>query len=293
MAATTAEEFLRAGDPAQALKALQDDIRARPADAKKRIFLFQLLCVLGQWDRALNQLNVSAELDPLALAMAQTYREAIKCESLREQVFAGRKVPMLFGEPEPWMALLIEALLREGQGEAVQARALRDQAFEQAPARAGMLGDQAFEWVADADMRLGPVLEVIINGNYYWVPFSRLAKLDIDPPEDLRDAVWMPVHLQFVNGGETVGLVPTRYPGSHKTDDGAIALSRKTTWEEPQEGFYTGLGQRVFTTDAGDVSLMDVRSVVWHHGSAEESTATGAAGNGDAAGGVAPDTAGH
>ncbi len=264
MATPTAEEHLRAGDPVQALKALQDDIRAKPADAKKRIFLFQLLCVLGQWDRALNQLNVSAELDPMALAMAQTYREAIKCETLREQVFAGRKVPMLFGEPEPWMALLIEALLREGQGEAAQARALRDQAFEQAPTSAGTLGDQPFEWMADADMRLGPVLEVIINGNYYWVPFSRLAKLEIEAPEDLRDAVWMPVHLQFVNGGETVGLVPTRYPGSHKSDDGLLALARKTAWDEPLEGFYTGLGQRVFTTDTGDVSLMDVRTVTWN-----------------------------
>lgn len=273
MATPTAEEHLRAGDPAQALKALQDDIRAKPADAKKRIFLFQLLCVLGQWDRALNQLNVAAELDPMALAMAQTYREAIKCETLREQVFAGRKVPMLFGEPEPWMALLIEALLREGQGEAAQARALRDQAFEQAPASAGTLGDQPFEWLADADMRLGPVLEVIINGNYYWVPFSRLAKLEIEAPEDLRDAVWMPVHLQFVNGGETVGLVPTRYPGSHKTDDGLLALSRKTVWDEPLEGFYTGLGQRVFTSDTGDVSLMDVRSITWNtEASTEAST---------------------
>ena len=60
-----------------------------------------------------------------------------------------------------------------------------------------------------------------------------------------------------------------------------IALSRKTTWEEPQEGFYTGLGQRVFTTDAGDVSLMDVRSVVWNHASADQPAPSGAA---DAAG---------
>ena len=58
-------------------------MRARPADAKLRVFLFQLLCVLGQWDRALNQLNVAADLDPAALAMAQMYGDAVRCEPLR------------------------------------------------------------------------------------------------------------------------------------------------------------------------------------------------------------------
>ncbi|AKJ28874.1 type VI secretion system accessory protein TagJ [Caldimonas brevitalea] len=268
------EAHLRAGDPAAALKALQDEVRAKPADAKKRVFLFQLLCVLGQWERALNQLNVAAELDPSTLAMAQTYREAIKCELLRAQVFEGRKVPMLFGEPEPWIALLLEALLREGQGQAADARALRDQAFEQAPAGTGKLGETPFAWIADADMRLGPVLEVIINGKYYWVPFARLAKLTLEAPADLRDAVWMPAHLQFENGGETVGLIPTRYAGSESAGDGLLALSRKTVWQEPSAGFYVGSGQRVLTTDGGDVPLMDVRSIEWDLAPADTSAET-------------------
>ena len=258
------EDSLRAGDPQQALKQLQDLIRAKPGDAKLRVFLFQLLCVLGQWERALNQLNVATELDASTLAMAQTYREAIKCELLRAEVFKGQKVPMIFGQPEPWLALLIEALLREGKGEHAAARTLRDQAFEQAPAVSGTVGEQAFEWIADADMRLGPVIEAVINGKYYWVPFSRLSTLTIDPPEDLRDAVWMPAHFVFENGGESVGLIPTRYTGSEASADGLIALSRKTDWAEASEGFYTGLGQRLFTTDGGDLPLMDLRTVTFN-----------------------------
>ena len=61
---------------------------------------------------------MSLELDAGTLPMVQTYREAIACETLRMQVFAGQKVPVLFGEPETWVALLIEALLRDGRGEA-------------------------------------------------------------------------------------------------------------------------------------------------------------------------------
>src|SRR5512134_3399538 len=109
--AHAAEETLKRGDPVAALLQLQEEVRARPADAKLRVFLFQLLCVLGQWERALKQLDVAATLDPGALAMAQTYREAIRCELVRAEVFKGKKSPLLFGEPEAWMALLIESLL--------------------------------------------------------------------------------------------------------------------------------------------------------------------------------------
>lgn len=257
-----AEQALKDGDAAQALKLLTEQVRAHPQDAKLRVFLFQLLCVLGQWSRALNQLNVALELDAAMLPMVQTYREAIACEALRMQVFAGQKVPLLFGEPEPWVALLIEALLREGRGEPDAARQLRAQALEQAPASAGSVDGQAFTWIADADSRLGPVIEAVINGRYYWLPWNRVSRVDIDPPEDLRDAVWMPAHFQFTNGGEVVGLIPTRYPDTDIAAGGLAALSRSTDWREAPSGLCVGLGQRLFATDVADFALMDVRSVL-------------------------------
>lgn len=259
---SAAEDALRAGDAQQALKLLQDQVRSNPADAKLRVFLFQLLAVLGQWDRALNQLNVAGEMDASTLAMVQTYREAIQCERLREQVFLGQKVPVLFGQPEPWVALLIEAMLREGRGERGEARQLRDQAFDQAPACPGQADDRAFEWIADADMRLGPVLEAVINGRYYWVPFMHLTQMKFEEPADLRDTVWMPAQLQFSNGGEQVALVPTRYAGT-ALDDDQLALARRTEWVESPEGFFTGRGQRLLTTNNGDLPLMALRSVVF------------------------------
>ena len=257
-----AEQALKDGDALRALKLLTEQVRSHPQDAKLRVFLFQLLCVLGQWDRALNQLNVSLELDAGTLPMVQTYREAIACETLRLQVFAGKKVPMLFGEPETWVALLIEAMLREGQGELDAARQLRAQALDQAPATAGTADGQDFAWIADADGRLGPTLEAVINGRYYWLPWNRLAKVDIDPPEDLRDAVWMPAHFEFTNGGEVVGLIPTRYPDTDLASGGLQALSRSTDWRERAPGDFVGLGQRLISTDASEFGLMDLRSVV-------------------------------
>ncbi len=259
---TTAEQALRDGDAVRALKALTDEVRARPNDAKLRVFLFQLMVVLGQWERALNQLKVAGELDASTLPMVQTYREAIHCETLRLQVFAGQKVPMLFGEPEPWIALLIEALLREGRGDLEAGAKLRAQALEEAPATPGTLDGQPFEWIADADSRLGPTLEAVINGRYYWLPWNRLAQVTLDPPIDLRDAVWMPAHFTFSNGGETVGLIPTRYADTELATGDLCALARRTDWRESTPGTWVGLGQRVWTTNAEEKALMDVRLVV-------------------------------
>jgi type VI secretion system protein ImpE len=262
MSLEAAERAVREGELEAALSNLQEQIRTAPADAELRVFLFQLLCVMGQWERAHTQLNVAADLDAKTLAMAQMYREAIRCEMLRAEVFAGKKSPVVFGEPEEWLALLIESLLANATSRADQGRALRERAFESAPTSAGSINDETFEWIADADMRLGPVCEAVINGRYYWVPFARLSRIDLEAPADLRDFVWMPAHFQFANGGEAVGVIPTRYPGSQGSDDAQVCLGRKTVWIEETRDVFSGLGQRVLTTDTGDHALMDVRTIV-------------------------------
>ncbi len=129
-----ARETLRSGDPSGALETLKQEVRKAPRDARLRTFLFQMFCVTAEWDRALNQLAVVAELDKLALTMAQAYRAAIRCEMLRERVFAGARTPTVFGQPEPWMPLLFEANRLLAAGNPEDAARLRDAAFEQAPA---------------------------------------------------------------------------------------------------------------------------------------------------------------
>ena len=258
-----AEEALRAGNPDLALTQLQNAVRSEPANPKLRTFLFQLLSVIGNWERAANQLDVVGELDAGALPMVQMYREALRCEVVRAKVFAGSTAPMLFGHPEEWIALLIEALLQAGQGALDDSAKLRERAFELAPASRGTLNGQPFEWIADADSRLGPVCEAVINGRYYWLPFARLNRIHLDAPEDLRDVVWMPAMFEFSNGGEQVGIIPTRYPGSEDDADPLIRLSRKTEWLECGRDTFHGRGQRVLATSEGDFPLMEVREIIF------------------------------
>lgn len=268
-----AVELLRRNDPDAALAALLDQVRGDPANAKLRVFLFQLCCVTGDWARARTQLDVVTGMDDGALLMGRIYGAALVCEEERRKVFAGEAVPTIFGDPQPWMAELYEALRLDCRGEHAAGTNLRDHALDAAPTSSGKIDGEDFTWIADADSRLGPMLETIVDGRYFWLPFIRIARITIEPPTDLRDQVWMPVKFILANGGETVGLIPTRYPQSEQSADPLIRLARKTAWRDVGDGTQYGSGQRLLATDRDDFPLMDIRAIEF----ADRGTAVGAA----------------
>jgi type VI secretion system protein ImpE len=239
----------------------QRSVRGDPANAKRRVMLFQLMVLSGQWDRALTQLYVIKEMDGDAADFVRTYREVVRCELFRKEVFAGGKTPLVLGEPQEWIAKLSEAARLLGQGKVEEAAQLRGAAFEDAPAVSGTLNDQPFEWIADADVRMGPVCEAMLNGKYYWIPFERLSRIEIEAPADLRDLIWAPARLTFANGGEQVAFLPARYPGSEAAEDDEIRLCRKTEWRDLGADTHVGLGQRMFATDVGETALLEARTI--------------------------------
>lgn len=258
LTATSADPFAALGD-------LQDLIRKEPGRSDLRIFLFQILCLKGEWTRANTQLDTLTELDAEALSLVQAYREAVKCEVFRQGVFAGQRTPLILGDPVEWLAWLLEAVRLNAAGHHAEAAQLRERAFEAAPQVSGEIDGQPFAWIADADMRLGPVLEAIVDGKYYWIPFDRLSQVEVEPPADLRDLVWLPATLTFTNGGENVAFLPARYPGSELADDNVVKLGRRTLWEDIGSATFVGLGQRMLATDTGEYPLLDVRRIALSH----------------------------
>jgi type VI secretion system protein ImpE len=256
----TPEDYLRAGRLADCRQSLQQAIRSNASDPRLRVFLFQLFCVTGEWQRAMNQLEVLASLGPETMMLARVFGPVLQCEILRAKVFAGEHTPIIFGEPQEWMGQLIQANELSAQGKLADAQVLRDKAFEAAPASPGQLDQKPFAWIADADMRLGPMLEVIMDGHYYWVPVCRIRRLHIEPPADLRDLVWAPAQFVWINGGEASGHIPARYPHTEQSQDDQLRLARKTEWTD-RDGFVTGLGQRLFATDEAEHPMLSCRNI--------------------------------
>ncbi len=197
----TAKELLTAGQLDEAVRTLTQEVKARPADTSLRIFLFELLCFQGDFDRAVKQLDViAAQGNVMDTALAvQIYRDLIAAERMRQQVFHDGALPQFFLSPPPYADRYVVLVKKMAQapGDAVS---LLAEAEEQFPATAGRFGDRAFSSFRDADDRLGPVLEVFHEGKYLWLPHAQIRRLQVTQPKSLRDTIWAHAKIETDEG---------------------------------------------------------------------------------------------
>ena len=71
-----------------ALKALAAEVRDNPTDARRRTFLFELLCFAGEYDRADKQLEVLGQAGPESELGVLLYRSALYAERQRQDLFS-------------------------------------------------------------------------------------------------------------------------------------------------------------------------------------------------------------
>ena len=167
---------------------------------------------------------------------------------------------LICGAVAAWIAKLIQAL--RPMDPAGQAQ-LRSEAFDAAPAGPAKVNGHDVPWLADADSRLGPVLEAIMDGKYYWIPFDRIRRISLSLPTDLRHLVWLPAQVTWATEGESSVLIPTRYVGTEKIENDQLRLARRTDWDELAENQYRGTGQRMLTAGETDFPLLEIRTIEW------------------------------
>jgi len=225
-------ELYRAGQLADAIQALSAELRDNPADAKRRTFLFELLCFAGDYDRAGKQLDVLAQGGPQTEMGTLVYRAAIEAERQRHELFRAKSFPEPGAEPA---------------------------------APAGTLNGKPFQSVEDADPRIGGRLEVFAAGNYVWVPFAHIASIQVSPPKKLRDLLWIPAMVRLGPGmkGQDLGqvLLPVLSPFSWLHADDAVRLGRQTVWAEQEEGEVVPFGQKQLLVDDEECPFLEVREI--------------------------------
>jgi type VI secretion system protein ImpE len=260
---SNADDLLRAGDLEAARALLIEDAKKAPSDQGVRMFLFQLNCLMGDWDRARTQLRVLASLSPEAQMLAVNYNMAIDAELERAGAFSGKSPPALLVSSSPWARDLVAALAALSQGRTEEGVEKRDAAFNAAPDTPGDLDGVTFDWLADGDSRFGPSLEAIVAGHWGLIPFEAIESIKCSGPEDLRDLVWLPVELAFKTGQSKNAMLPVRYPGSDIHPDAAVRMARQTDWKDAPWGV-EGVGQHEWSLSGGeDVGLLGIRHLVF------------------------------
>ena len=252
MALTLAQVFMQA----------QARVKAAPMDLAARSSLWQVFAVRGEWERALAQLDMMLRLDASWALEVQGCHALIDAERLRSEVFAGRKPPVFLGPPPSWSGELVAGVDCVARGDRAAAQRHFARVLEDAQPRAGVLNGAAFEWICDADARLGPCLEVVAQGRYVWIEFGSIRRVVCEPPAELRDVVWQPAKLEVDDTGSLDVFLPSRYPGA-QTDEHRLA--RQTDWEDLGANVYLGQGQKCLSTDAAMCGLLDVRELRLGH----------------------------
>lgn len=227
----TAKELFQSGKLSEAVQALGAELRENPTDAKRRTFLFELLCFAGEFDRAEKQLNVLAGENKDAEMGAILYHSALHAERVRHDLFQKKDYPVT-GE---------------------------------AQSRPGTLNGQPFESIEDADPRIGARLELFAAGAYLWIPFEHIESVELQAPHRLRDLLWSPAIVRTGPAfrGTELGevLVPVLSPFSWRHPNDAVRLGRATEWAQEDGGEMVPFGQRMLLVDGEDFPILEVRKL--------------------------------
>ncbi len=233
-----ASALYKAGQLGPAIEALGIELRKQPTDAKRRTFLFELLCFAGEYDRAAKHLDVLAANGQDAGSGAMLYRAALHAQRTREEMFTRGELPLRSDLPSP----------------------------------AGTCNGQPFTSFVDEDDRIGANLEVFIAGSYTWIPFRYVESVALQPPTRLRDLLWAPAILRTTKDFrlQDLGqvLLPTLAPLSWKHSDDAVRLGRTTIWQEDPTHDAVPAGQKLFVAGQAEYPLLDLRDLRFHSATA-------------------------
>jgi len=248
---TKAKDLFAAGRVTEAIAALGAWLRDNPADVSQRTFLFELLCLAGQYDRAEKQLSVLSQGSKEAQLGATMYYAALHAEKERNELF-------------------------------------RNQAFPQSEASdkiSGTLNGKPFTSFRDADPDIGARLEVYAAGAYLWIPFCHIGSLAMGPPQHLRDMLW--ASATVMTGPSFKGMelgqviIPAIYPFSWKDPDESVWLGRTTVWGADEEGREYPSGQKIFLVDGEEFPLLELRTLEFQSTEAAPPDSTEAASAGE------------
>jgi type VI secretion system protein ImpE len=258
-----AKRLFDAGRLGDAVLELNQAVKSQPSDGGLRVFLFELLCFQGALDRAAKQLDVIAAQSATAgiELSVQVYRSLLAAEAARRAVFHGDALPKFITPPRSHVERYLLLLKKMRSASQDDLGAMLDEAEEESPSLTGERAGQAFSSFRDADDRVASVLEVFHEGEYLWVPFDQITRLDVTPPRKLRELMWVQARLQVENEPTGDVFIPACYPDSYLSPDDNVKLGRLTEWEALHDRMVIGMGQRVFLVDGEEVGLLDLGGV--------------------------------
>jgi type VI secretion system protein ImpE len=256
-----AKELLEANQLSAAILELNEEVKQHPTDPRIRTFLFELLCFDGAYDRAERQLDILGSQDDKAEIGIEVYRNLLKADAARRRFFTGGTGPTFLASPPEYVRECLAAVLLLHEGNPQGAKGLIAKSQASAPRLSGTINGRAFAGISDSDDRICPALELFSNGAYMWLPFQRIKMISLRRPNFLRDLLWVPAHVECLDGQQGEVYLPTLYPRSESDENQQVRLGRITEWVNLGEGLVGGLGLKTFVIGDVETSLLEINEL--------------------------------
>ena len=262
-----AKLLLDSGNLKGAVDAALALVKSNPTNEAARIFLFELSCFAGNWERAEKQLEVIGHQDTVAMVGSKIYQQNFKAERDRINFFENGTRPETAMKAPEYVEDLIKANELIRLGKTGEARLLLDQVDVNRPAFKCTVNGEGFSDLRDYNDTTMCVFEVIIKDSYVWLPFEQVEAIEFFERKSLRDVYWPQGKFELTNGTSGELFFPSLYVNTWKSDDDLIRLGRSVDWRDLGDEIYAGEGARIYTMDGKDKSILDIKSIEFDHGS--------------------------
>ncbi len=260
--ASQAGDLFKQGKLTEAVAAATQAVKAAPGDLGSRMLLAEMLLFAGNLERADVILDAAGQLDPSAAMVVAEFRQLLRAETARRQLYRDGRLPEYLGQPEPTEQASLAALVAQRAGDMAEAITKLDEAETSRPRAPGVSGGVAFDDFRDAsDFHAGFIETLTTTGKYYWVPVSRIASMIFHPPKRPRDLVWRRCSMVVHDGPDGDVYLPVTYFAEPDETDDAHRLGRETSWRETPGEPVRGFGQRLFLIGEDAVGMMDLESI--------------------------------
>ncbi len=262
--APTAGSLFRAGKLAAAVDAAGQAVRAAPADLAARVLLAEMLLFAGNLERADVILDAASQIDPSTAVVVAEFRQLLRAETARRQLYRDGRLPEFLGEPQPAQRAALAALVALRAGDPAGAAQAAAEAEALRPRAPGRHGETAFDDCRDAcDLAAGYFEVLTTTGKYYWIPTERVASIAFHPPKRPRDLAWRRASMSVLDGPDGDVYLPVIYAGADATEDETLRLGRATDWRQEGAGPVRGVGQRVFLLGENACNVMDLSDLTF------------------------------
>ncbi len=256
-----AKNLVESGNLSAAIEVALAFVKANPTDYSARIFLFELSCFAGDWDRAVRQLDVIGHQDTTAMVGSLIYRQCIEAEKKRADFFAKGSKPEFLGTPPDYIYGLLTANNRLREGNLTEAREILDTVEEQRPAFKCLVNGKEVEDFRDYNELTSSILEVVIKDSYVWVPFADIERIEFFERKSLRDNFWIQAKLDSSSGTNGEVFIPALYNESWKADDEKVRFGRLTDWRDAGDDIFIGEGMKLFAVGSDHMPIIDISTV--------------------------------